>query len=201
LHTTAVTTAPSLLLKAARRLELLDVKLAREAYLEALSSAMYGGNVPAAREAAEAARAAQQAPQPLSAPDLLLDGLSLLQTESYGAAAPTLKRALAAFCSEGLTCGEALRWLWVAIPSAARLWDDESWDRLTGRYVQLARDSGALGMLPIALNQRVMVHLYEGDLGAAVSMLDEAVADHRGDTRAGSRRTADWGSQRSVGEA
>jgi hypothetical protein len=33
-----------------------------------------------------------------------------------------------------------------------RLWDSEGWDVLSTRQVQLARDDGALGVVPIALN-------------------------------------------------
>src|SRR5437899_7107108 len=171
--------APPLLLKAAKRLEPLDVGLARETYLEALSSALYaarfvtGGGL---REAAEAARASPPAPQPPSAPDLLLDGLALLITEGFAASAPTLKRALRAFSSEGVSRQEALRWLWLACPTAVRLWDDESWDLLSARYVELARDAGALGVLPIALNQRAGLHVYKGELAAAASLIEEAAA-------------------------
>ena len=106
---------------------------------------MTGGGL---RKAAEAARAAPAVPQPPSAPNLLLDGLALLITEGYVAAAPTLKRALSAFSSEDISTEEALRWLWLASPAAQILWDDQSWDLLSTRHVQLARDAGALGVLP-----------------------------------------------------
>jgi DNA-binding CsgD family transcriptional regulator len=55
-----------------------------------------------------------------------------------------------------------------------RLWDDESWDRLSARYVALARDAGALGVLPIALNQRAGLHVSEGDFASAASLIEEA---------------------------
>jgi DNA-binding CsgD family transcriptional regulator len=69
-----------------------------------------------------------------------------------------------------------LRWLWLACPIAVRLWDDESRDLLSARYVQLARDAGALGVLPLALNERAGLHLHEGDLAAAASVIEEAAA-------------------------
>src|SRR6266849_3210059 len=171
--------APALLLKAAKRLEPLDAGLARETYLEALSAAAYaarfvtGGDL---RQAAEAARAAPSASQQPSGPDLLLDGLALLNTDGYTAAAPTLKRALSAFSSEPSSRYEAVRWLSLASTAAIRLWDDESWDVLSTRHVQLARDAGALGVLPVALSQRAGLHLHEGDFAAAASVIDEARA-------------------------
>jgi len=170
---------PPLLLKAAKRLEPLDARLARETYLQALSGAVYAGRVVTGgglRKAAEAARAAPAVPQPPSAPNLLLDGLALLITEGYAAAAPALKRALNAFSSEDISTEEGLRWLWLACSAAQVLWDDQGWDLLSTRHVQLARDAGALGVLPIALAQRTGLHLYQGDFAAAAALIDEAAA-------------------------
>jgi len=171
--------ASPLLLKAAKRLEHLDIELARATYLEALSAAVYAGRFLTGSGLREAAEAARAAPAPLrtpSATDLLLDGLALLLTEGYAAAAPTLKRAMTAFCSETISEKEALRWLWLACPTAVRLWDDEAWEVLSLRHVALAREAGALGVLPIALNQRAGLHLHGGDFGAAAALIDEAAA-------------------------
>jgi DNA-binding CsgD family transcriptional regulator len=171
--------APALLLKAAKRLEPLDVGLARETYLEALSTAVYAGRFMTGgglREAALAARAAPAASRPPRATDLLLDGLALLTTEGHAAAAPTLKLAVNGFSAEGASSEEGVRWLWLACSSAVRLWDDESWDLLCARHVELARDTGALGVLPIALNQRAGLHVFEGEFAAAASLIDEATA-------------------------
>jgi DNA-binding CsgD family transcriptional regulator len=171
--------APSLLLKAAKRLEPIDVELARETYLEALSTAMYSGRSPTAsglREAAEAARTAPGPSQPAGAADLLLEGLALLITRGHAAAAPRLKRALSAFSDESIRANDGERWLWLVWPAVQILWDDESWSLLSTRQVQLVRDAGALGVLPIALSQCAMLQLYEGDFAAADSLCDEAEA-------------------------
>jgi DNA-binding CsgD family transcriptional regulator len=171
--------APPLLLKAAKLFEPLDVGLARQTYLEAFSAAQYAGRFGTGadlRQAAQAARAAPRAAQPPSAPDLLLDGLAMLITDGYPAAAPTLRRALSAFSSEDTGTEEALRWLGLASRTAVRLWDDESWDLLSTRYVRLARDAGALGVLPIALNQRAGLYVSQGDFAAAASLIEEAGA-------------------------
>jgi DNA-binding CsgD family transcriptional regulator len=169
--------APLLLLKAAQRLEPLDVRLARETYLEALSATIYGGRLAtggALCDAAGAARAAPVAPQPPGASNLLLDGLALLITQGHADAAATLKRAVSEFSSGAIPAEEGVRWLWLVIPAAQILWDEESWDQLSAHQVQLARDSGALGVLPIALHQRAGLHLYQGDFAAAAALIDEA---------------------------
>jgi DNA-binding CsgD family transcriptional regulator len=177
--------APPLLLEAAKRLEPLDAGLARETYLDALSAALFVGRLTSGcgvLEVAQTARAAAPSPQPPRAPDLLLDGLAVLITEGYAAGAPTLKRALSAFRSESVPRKEELRWLWLACHAAADLWDDETRHRLATRFAQLARDTGALGVLPIALSTRISVHLCAGELAAATALAEEveAVAEATG---------------------
>jgi DNA-binding CsgD family transcriptional regulator/tetratricopeptide (TPR) repeat protein len=171
--------APPLLLKAAKSFEPLDVGLARQTYLEVLAAGLYGGRFlsdTVLREAATAAEAAPAAAQPPSGIDLLMDGLALLVTEGYAASVPPLKRAVSAFCSEDISAEEALRWLWAVCSTAVRLWDDRSWDLLLSRYVRLARDTGALGVLPVALNHRAGLFVFQGDFAAAAALVDEAAA-------------------------
>jgi len=88
-----------------------------------------------------------------------------------------LRQALNAFCSERLPNDEAIRWFWLACHVAATdLWDDEIWDALSARQVQLARDAGALTVLPIALATRIALHLIAGELAAAASLVEELAA-------------------------
>jgi DNA-binding CsgD family transcriptional regulator len=167
--------APPLLLKAAKSLELLDVRLARETYLEALLAALFAGRLAlggGAREVAEAARAAPPPPGAARAPDLLLDGLALVITEGYPAGAPMLKQAVSAFRAD-VSREEGLRWGWQADRSAGLLWDYESWDLLSARRVTLARDAGALTALPFAATLRAGVHLWAGEFDVAASLVAE----------------------------
>jgi DNA-binding CsgD family transcriptional regulator/tetratricopeptide (TPR) repeat protein len=169
--------APPLLLKAAKRLEALDVGIARETHLEALLAAVYAGRFATGgglRAAGEAARAAPPGSGPPGANDLFMDGLALLVTEGHAAAAPMLKRARNAFASEYVPAEEGLRGLWLAGSANLTLWDDESWDRLSSRHVELARDAGALGVLPMALNHRAGLLLHQGDFAPAASVAEEA---------------------------
>jgi DNA-binding CsgD family transcriptional regulator len=131
------------------------------------------GGDPGVREAAEGARAA---PQPPRAIDLLLDGLATRFTEGYAAGVPPLRTALDAFRGvEGLTARDA-RWLWLACRLAQDLWDDELWHVLATRGVRVARETGALGVLPIAATYRSSLHVHAGAFDAASSLIEEADA-------------------------
>jgi DNA-binding CsgD family transcriptional regulator len=171
--------APALLLHAARRLESLDAAMARETHLEAMAAAMFAGRLgdqPGLREAAEAALTAPEPPQPPRAIDLLLDGLATRFTEGYSAGLPPLRRALGAFRDlEGLTPRD-VRWLWLACRLAQDLWDDELWDVLATGGLRVARETGALSVLPIAATYRASLHVHAGDFGAASSLIEEADA-------------------------
>jgi len=118
------TEAARLLLSAARRLEPLNGALARETHLEALTAAMYVGDlfIPGgAREAAEAARAAPSGPDSSRPVDIVLDAVVRLLTEGYPTAVLALRRALDLLPGFDLGAREARRWRFVA---NGRLRDD-----------------------------------------------------------------------------
>ncbi|GAA3044971.1 LuxR family transcriptional regulator [Pseudonocardia yunnanensis] len=167
--------AAPLLLKAAEQLEGIDVRLARETYLDALSAAMFVGPFAAGsgvRKAAEAARDAPQAPHPPRAADLLLDGLATRYADGFAEGIPVLRQALQGFRGTDLPEEEGLRWLWLAHVSAVDIWDG-TWDEHSARLVELARDTGALTALPLALSMRIGMHVWVGELGAAASLIEE----------------------------
>jgi DNA-binding CsgD family transcriptional regulator/tetratricopeptide (TPR) repeat protein len=175
--------APPLMLSAAKQLEALDVRLARETYLEAFTAALFVGRLSAAvGDVARAARMAPAPPGPAGAPDLLLDGLALLVTEGYPAGTPALRRALLAFGGQDISAEEGLSWLWLAGRAAMAVWDDETWHVLASRHVKLARDAGALSELPLAVRSRILLHAHVGELaeGAALIAEAQAVADATG---------------------
>lgn len=169
--------APPLLLAAARGLEELDGDLARETYLEALGAAVFAGRLsthPSLRKVAEAARdapAVQNPPRPI---DLLLDAVATRFTDGYEASAPLGRSALRIFRELTQHTGEeSLRWIWLAWLLAGDLWDDGTWDELAARAVQFARESGALTLLPLALNYRASVHIHAGEFAAAATLIEE----------------------------
>jgi DNA-binding CsgD family transcriptional regulator len=164
-----------LLLASARRLEPLDARLARDTYLDALSAALFAGRLAAgggARQVAEAVRSAPPPGTPRKG-DTLLEGLAVLFTDGYAPAAPLARRAVRAYAGGELTMDEALRSAWLAAATAVSLWDDVSWDTLTRRHLEFAREAGALSALPLALTTRTVVHLFTGNLAAAASLVEE----------------------------
>lgn len=167
--------APSLLLQAAKRLEPIDATLCRATYLEALSAAMFAARLATGCGVVDAARAAQGSPSPANQrmPDLLLDGLATYFTGGYAAGLPILRRVVSAGRAETLL-DEELRWLWLAGIVALHIWDDESWDMLSARNVEIARASGALTDLPLALSSRAVMLLATGELTGAESLIQEA---------------------------
>jgi DNA-binding CsgD family transcriptional regulator len=171
--------APPLLLSAANRLAPLDASQARETYLDAFGAAIFAGRFNrggGVREVAEAAGAAPAAARPPRSMDLLLDGLATRFTKGYAAGVPQLQRALRAFGRHDGRTEEDLRWLWLACRVAADLWDDELWHQLTTLQVRLARDAGALDVLPIALTYRAGVCVHGGQFAEAAALVEEADA-------------------------
>ena len=136
--------APPLLLAAAKRLEPLDATLARETYLEAFAAALSadrlvrGGD---AREVAAAVLAADWEPS-TRACDLLLDGLALRYAEGCAAGGACVEARAARVPRRALSEDEELRWLWLACHIARDVGDDEAWDELTARQLELARQRG-----------------------------------------------------------
>ncbi|MDT5163106.1 MAG: hypothetical protein QOC90_3416, partial [Mycobacterium sp.] len=170
--------APSLLLKAAKRLEPIDADLSRATYLQALASAMFAGRLALGGGVLEVAGDVEAAPPPTSAPrasDFLLDGLVAHYTRGYSAGLPFLRKALDVFDTD-VPAQEKLRWYWVADIVAQHVWDDDRWQLFTHRHVQLARDVGALSELPIALTARAFVLLFAGKLGEAAALVQELQA-------------------------
>jgi DNA-binding CsgD family transcriptional regulator len=169
--------APELLLEAARRLEPLDAALARDTYLEGISSAMFAGRLveqSGERELAEAASRITPVADP-SAADLLLAGLVVRYTEGYVAGVAPLATALRAIRDrEDEGVGEQ-HWLWLACRLAQDLWDDELWFALATLGVRVARDTGALMLLPNALNHLAALNVHSGAFAAAAALADEVL--------------------------
>jgi DNA-binding CsgD family transcriptional regulator len=168
------TDASTLLLSAATRLEPLDGDLAREAYLEALSAAMWAETGVA--EAASAALAASGTATRLV--ELVLVALATCLGVGHDAAVPIMTKALDALRSLDAGEEDVSRSLWLVGNRAGgilatQLWDFDTGRALAQRQVQLARDSGARVQLQFALNYLANTEVVAGNLSAAESMIEE----------------------------
>ena len=168
----AATDAPPPLLEAARRLEPLNVELARETYLTAWGAAGMAGQGDVILEIWAAVRAlppTSSAPGPL---ELLLEGMAQLTLEGHAAAAPTLQRAAEALLE--MPVEDALRWGWAAVGASTAVWDDEGMRAISARLVRLVRDAGVLAQLPLHLASLALSTSWTGDLAGVASLIAEA---------------------------
>ena len=168
--------APRLLLDAAKRLVPLDPGQARETCLEALAASIFAGRLDDGPDVLKVARATSVASQPPGPIDLLLNGLATRVTEGYAAGVPPLREALEAFRLDDGGSPATNRWLWLVCRVAADLWEHEIWDELASRGERLAREAGALNILPDAAAYRAGMHVHAGEYAAAWALLEEARA-------------------------
>jgi DNA-binding NarL/FixJ family response regulator len=169
--------ATALLLAAARRLEPLNVRLARDTYLDAFSAAQFAARLNDRIGVAEVARAVRAAPGPPDVEptggDLLLDAFVAL-TGDYAAAVPVGRQAIRTLRSDMTSTSRRPRWLWQGCVLALELWDDDGAYALSRRHLQIARETGALSELPLALGSHTPVLVFCGELAAAASLAEEA---------------------------
>ena len=167
----AASEASAQLLKAAQRLEPLDVDLARGTYLDAWGATMFAGRLAqpggSLLAVSRAARAAPPAPRPLGPSDLLLDGLAALIGRGASAAAPSLRRAVQAFRDDEASVEHGSNGAcWPRRPRSP------SGTSTAGtRWAPADRSPGAPGRWPrlsIALNGQAMIAVWFGDFEAAV---------------------------------
>lgn len=183
--------APGRLLQAAARLASLDVRLARDTYLDAIYAGMVAGRL--AHPGAgllEVCRAARSAPRPPGVPrpwDFLLDGLATMVIDGRDAAASDLRRGIEGFLRQDVALDDWLQWGVVATTAPMVLWDFDRWEALSARHVELARSSSALAPLARALNAHRVLTVLRGDLGAAAS---QGVEERAMKELTGTRRTS-----------
>jgi DNA-binding CsgD family transcriptional regulator len=170
-------TTPALLSAAARDLEPLDPELAREAHLEALWAGVRSGRFAKPTGVLEAAEAAVAPSRGTSsrAIDLLLEGLTTRLGQGYSPALPSLGRALDAFQEEGFR-RENIVWCWLACQLAMDLWNDNACAAIATGLTDVARDRGALAVLPFALNYSAAHRLFAGEFDVAEQLVAEAQA-------------------------
>jgi DNA-binding CsgD family transcriptional regulator len=170
------TDATPLLLAAARRLEPLDISLARETYVDAFSAALFGARLNRSVGVPEVAQAASAAPRrpdgQAATADLLLDALVAL-ADDYATAVAPCRKAVQRLAGKKIPPKERLRWLWQGCVVALEIWDDECADLLSHHSVEIARETGTLSELALALSARTPVLVFCGELSAAAAAVAE----------------------------
>ena len=179
--------APMALLNTAKRLEPLNVALARETYLHAWVASTYAG--PLAQPGGhlvDVSRAARStgAPDPVRPCDLLLDGLIALVLDSRKQAEPNLRRAVDAFANSAVAVDDPLQWDQLVQTASIALWDIDSYLVLSSRQVEAARRGRRAPLLSMALGGRGAALTWCGDFRAASALADERNAGQRGDRNA-----------------
>ncbi|NJP88618.1 AAA family ATPase [Nonomuraea sp. FMUSA5-5] len=137
---------------------------------------VHGARVAGGAQVADVARAALAAP-PGPRPgrgDLLLAGTATAITEGYATGAPMVLRALDAFRTGEISREEGLGWLPLACRMAHDVWDFDGYAALSNRLVELARETGALSVLPSALLLLLSARVLAGDLAGAGALVAEA---------------------------
>ncbi|BAL89843.1 putative LuxR-family transcriptional regulator [Actinoplanes missouriensis 431] len=185
--------APLQLVRAARRLERLDTALSRRTYADAWNSAMFAGHLAepggGLLEVSRTARAGPQPDVPLRPFGRILEGLLVLATDGRVAAEPMLREALDSLLVTDLPPENWLHHVALAATAAAAVWDLDSWSAVTERQARLARESGALAVLPTALSGMAAVATWRGDFEAAARL----TAEHEAVTEATGTRIAPYG--------
>lgn len=168
--------APPLLLSAARHLDAVDADLARATYLEAITGAVLAGRFAAGngiRSIADAARIGAPQPGPARPRGRLLNGWVRVLTDGWHRGAPELQRALKELRAAD---DEELSGLLAACNTAVVMWDFDAWRELSDRQVKIARRTGALTWLPLALKQSADPFAHAGELTRAEAIAQEITA-------------------------
>jgi DNA-binding CsgD family transcriptional regulator/tetratricopeptide (TPR) repeat protein len=168
--------APPLLLRAAKRLERVDAKLARDTYLDAWGAMTFAGRLGTRGTMLEVSRAAIDAPQPDGAPrpsDLLLDSLATVVTDGRAAARPLLEEATKRFVDEELPADLSFRWGWLTVVPSYVLWDERSNHTICARQLDAVRRANALARLPVDLSSVSLLALRCGDFDRAAAAITE----------------------------
>ncbi|GAA3206995.1 LuxR family transcriptional regulator [Actinocorallia longicatena] len=167
-----------LLHQAGKRVEPLDLGLARETYLNAWMAGMFAGGLAEGGSMTDVSRTALKLPvsaEPDEA-ELVLEAISRVVVDGPAAAAGVLRRAVDAVLDSSLTPDEVVRWGWFGHAAAIARWDFANWRFLLSRELNVLRDVGAFDLMPIVMATLGTVVTWSGDFDASAALFAEADA-------------------------
>ena len=162
-------------LRAAMRLEAVDLQFAALTYVSAMGAATLAESFGRGAGIVDIAQVALRCPQP-EVPtmiDWLRMGLAMVTVDGPAAAGPALRHALEPTGPDGVAA-QPSQYHGFQVAAAVVLWDCDAYRDVVSAQVQAARESGSLAMLPSALNSLAQLRVFEGDLDAAASAIAEA---------------------------
>lgn len=168
---------PSLLLEAARSLEELDVRLARDTYADALAACAVSAQATTGTTPRDVALAALDAPPcpdgDVTVEDLLLEAFAVRFAVGYTEAVPAYRRCVETLC--GGEPGPGLsRWAVFGSKAAEELWDPVGYGVMLRKMEQAQRERGALDALRITLNRLADYQTWTGQFALADAYHSEA---------------------------
>jgi DNA-binding NarL/FixJ family response regulator len=164
----------SMLLEAARLLEIADPRLAGEAYLDAWGMAAAAGEDSTLLQVSRTIRAVSSLGTVSRPIDQLLRGYALLVTGDRAAAVCILQQAAPAIAEA--TPADVISAGWAATGLGPSVWDDHLMRSILDRQVRVCRDAGALSDLAGNLTSSALATAWTGDFAAARCLLAEADA-------------------------
>ena len=169
--------APQLLYEAAKLLLPVDIRLARDAFLEALESSLVAQHFTVGVTPAEIAEAAlaTSGPDHSETADLVLDAIAHLYLQDFEEAIEVLHRVVPALRAGDVSRDEPVRWFNLILSLANEICDDTTYNAWVDIVEQRARDDSALIALQVVLLGRAGLDIRAGRFTAAELAYEEAV--------------------------
>jgi DNA-binding CsgD family transcriptional regulator len=158
-------------LAVARSLEDLDVRLARDTYIEALQATVISAQLTSGTSPGEVAHAALSAPRPdndqLTLADAMLDGFATRLASGSNESIPLFRAALDTLSEDEVAPTGRTLWAMLVQTAALEVWDAVGYRRALDLLEQSQRARGELDSLRITLLALCRSEMWNGRFGAA----------------------------------
>jgi hypothetical protein len=168
---------PCVLLEAAKEIEALDPRLARDTYADALAACTVSAQLTNGTTPSEVALVALRAPaspdaQPTVA-DVLLEAFGTRYAIGYADAVPIYRQGVAMLCASSAEPGIS-RWSVLGSKAAEELWDVNGYVTMLRAMERTERERGAIDSLRVTLNRLADYEMWTGRFARADEYHSEA---------------------------